>query len=540
MFEPIFVWEMAPARRAGLWKLRRAFVLLLLVEMFLCLFGAFREQTATLTRFEWQERHGVVWRYYQLFCEQHVVALLFITPLLAAGALTREKSQGTFELLLTTELESSDIVFGKLAAQVLQATLWTAPTWPVVALLHGLLGLPGWSLAVWLAGMVAFTAALAAVSLFCSGVMRTSPGAMIASYGVIGLLLAALASSADLGELMPWNADGMRHCWRSPSVLILLATTLVLLTILSGGLRWLYRWSLDREHRRGSIERSREHPALEEEPLYWKQCWLGTTSRLPLLRRMPRGTTMVLGMLLAGGVPFLLDPTFGWCVTHAFAMVFGFAFVAAVRGSATISGEREAQTWDCLLRTPLASFEIVTQNFQGIRDRLHVVWIVYGVVVLVWCLRTILLHEDFRSVMSALAMVVAWLLSVSAIRAGAATGIHSSAKSPTIWQSLIPALFAAIGQLLHVALLSLVFAAVLVAGTMMFGFFLGLLLFLGLLIGFTVMAHRTLIRYSESDLNMATRILKEMEHRLHVPDWVRAEASTYNKPQAASARNEAG
>ncbi len=538
MFDPIFVWEMAPARRAGLWKLRRAFVLLLLVEVFLCLFGAFREQTATLTRFEWQERHGVVWRYYQLFCEQHVVALLFITPLLAAGALTREKSQGTFELLLTTELESSDIVLGKLAAHTLQATLWTAPTWPVVALLHGLLGLPGWSLAAWLAGMVAFSAALAAVSLFCSGVMRTSPGAMIASYAAIGLLLAGLAAFADLGELRPWNADAMFRFWRSPSVLVLLATTIVSMTILSGGLRWLYRWSLDREHHRNLAERSIEHPAIEEEPLYWKQRWLGTTSRLPLLRRMPRGTTLVLGMLLACGVPFVLDPTFGWCVTHAFAMVFGFAFVAAVRGSAAISGEREGQTWDCLQRTPLASFEIVTQHFQGIRDRLRSAWLLYGVVVLVWCLRTILLHEDFRAVMGSLVMAVAWMLTMQAIRAGAATGIHSSAKSPTVWQSMVPALFASIGQLLQLVFLAAIFVAIFFASGLFFGAF-ALLVFLFLLVSYLLVAWGTLVRFSEADLNMATRILKEMEHRLHVPDWVRAEASTYNKPQAVSAKNEA-
>src|SRR5437879_1404902 len=69
-----------------------------------------------------------------LVVAQHFVLLVLVTPAFAAGAVTDEKTRGTLEHLLTSQLGPPAIVIGKLLARAAQVGLLALAALPVVAL----------------------------------------------------------------------------------------------------------------------------------------------------------------------------------------------------------------------------------------------------------------------------------------------------------------------------------------------------------------------------------------------------------------------
>jgi ABC-type transport system involved in multi-copper enzyme maturation permease subunit len=117
-----------------------------------------------------------------------MMALAVVAPAVASTAVTGEREEGTFDLLLSTGLHPGSIVFGKLVASV------------GFVLLVALTAIPGFAMA-WMYGGVplvdaALTALLllsalwlfAAIGLFCSSIASTSAVAALYGYGLILLL----------------------------------------------------------------------------------------------------------------------------------------------------------------------------------------------------------------------------------------------------------------------------------------------------------------------------------------------------------------
>src|SRR5262245_55709689 len=59
-------------------------------------------------------------QFVQTFVVQQFILLVLITPVLTAGAVTDEKTRGTLQYLLTTDLLSWHIVLGKLLGRLAQ------------------------------------------------------------------------------------------------------------------------------------------------------------------------------------------------------------------------------------------------------------------------------------------------------------------------------------------------------------------------------------------------------------------------------------
>jgi len=79
-------------------------------------------------------------RFAEVFIQQHMVLLLLATPVFVAGALTDEKTRGTLQYLLTTDLTSGQVILGKLCGRVIQVLSLALAGLPLLCFLGALGG----------------------------------------------------------------------------------------------------------------------------------------------------------------------------------------------------------------------------------------------------------------------------------------------------------------------------------------------------------------------------------------------------------------
>ena len=129
---------------------------------------------------------GVFLFFAMAFCL--MAALAVVAPAVASTAVSGEREESTFDLLLSSGLHPRSIVFGKLAAAV------------GFVLLIALTAIPGFAMAWMFGGVAAVDVILtvllllsalwlfSAIGLFCSALGRTSAVAALYAYGLIFLL----------------------------------------------------------------------------------------------------------------------------------------------------------------------------------------------------------------------------------------------------------------------------------------------------------------------------------------------------------------
>ncbi|MDZ7616401.1 MAG: hypothetical protein U1E05_05310 [Patescibacteria group bacterium] len=135
---PVFTRELAIApRRTRVYYARAAHAAILLLlcwTAWLLLTGTQRvSDLGDLARF------GTT--LFQILASLQLVLVLFLSALLAAGAVAQEKDRKTLVLLLLTRLTNSELVLGRLLASLLQVLIMLAAAFPVfmvVALLGGI------------------------------------------------------------------------------------------------------------------------------------------------------------------------------------------------------------------------------------------------------------------------------------------------------------------------------------------------------------------------------------------------------------------
>ena len=76
----------------------------------------------------------VAQRYLYAVLAVQALAVVVLTPVVAAGAIAEEKERGRLDFLRSTELSPRDIVLGKYLARVLHLLAILASTLPVLAL----------------------------------------------------------------------------------------------------------------------------------------------------------------------------------------------------------------------------------------------------------------------------------------------------------------------------------------------------------------------------------------------------------------------
>jgi len=123
--------------------------------------------------------------------------IIALTPAYAAGSITEEKERKTLEYLLATDLSSREIVLGKFLSRLGNLGLLLMTGFPVIALLQLLGGIDPNLLLMAFAVTLLLMMSLASVSVLCSVYVRRTRNAIITTYAGLAVYLIGLPRLAD-------------------------------------------------------------------------------------------------------------------------------------------------------------------------------------------------------------------------------------------------------------------------------------------------------------------------------------------------------
>jgi ABC-type transport system involved in multi-copper enzyme maturation permease subunit len=419
-------------------------------------------------------------RFAEAFVVQQLLLLLLATPAFVAGAVTDEKRRGTLPQLLTTGLDTRHILLGKLLGRTAQVLLLAVAGLPPFALLAGFAGVGPLTLLVLAATLAAPLFALASASVLASVWCRQTRDAVLALY-VLGTLggLAVWYFGGPLEVLNPLYV--LAPAWGPSAVLDLaeagrrLAASALGWTALGGACLAVAVWRLRPACRR-DLEGGRPAeaapptwhsaplPAVTDEPVRWRERQVEGLAPHPALRRVrtwlgvaavAAATTGSSLFILAANLPagvgpadalravvslrpaavraVLPDAALGFLVQSLVAMLLA-SLVVGVRCSGAITGERERQTWEALLLTPLSARELIRGKLWGVMGASLWYLLAYAAPAVVF---------SAMGGLMALFWTVLWLaVTVLAMYYVGAAGLWCSARARNSWRSLLGTLAA--------------------------------------------------------------------------------------------------
>jgi ABC-type transport system involved in multi-copper enzyme maturation permease subunit len=390
--------------------------------------------------------------FFVTFLSLQLAAVFVLTPALTATAIAEEKERRTLEYLLATDLENREIVLGKLASRLLAMLLLLISGLPVLSFVQFLGGVdPN----LVLAGFAA--TAVTALSLGSLGVLNSvhsarPRGAVFSTYVVAGGYLvvssccAPWAFTGNVLNPVGWVAAGNPFvAWallqRSAalaggtsgaavlSVLFQYVAFHSVVAVVMAGLATLKlrAWSREgppkserevivpRRGRRTPLTLRLRLPRVGNYPVLWKELYAEKGYRLhPLARALLLIAGAVL--LLLAGLSYLCGVVVSLAAARdapgefasAWVRVFGtivggmMIVVVAVRASMSLGSERDRQTLDGLLTTPLSSSAILGGKWLGAVLSVRQAW---------WCLGAVWLLGFLAGglhVLSVLLLAAAW------------------------------------------------------------------------------------------------------------------------------------
>jgi ABC-type transport system involved in multi-copper enzyme maturation permease subunit len=419
-------------------------------------------------------------RFAEAFVVQQLLLLLLATPAFVAGAITDEKRRGTLAQLLTTDLDTRHILLGKLLGRTAQVLLLAVAGLPPFALLAGFAGVGPLSILLLGAALAAPLFALAAASVLASVWCRQTRDAVLALY-VLGTLagLAVWYFAGPLEVLNPlyvlvpaWGPPGTRDLAEAGRRL---AGSALSWTALGGACLAVAVWRL-RPACRSELEGARPastasarwHSAplapVTDEPVEWRERHVEGLAPVPALRRVrtwvgvaaiAAATTCSSLCILAMSLPSGVGPTDalralvrlrpaairaampeaapGFLIQSLTAMLLA-SLVVGIRCSGAVTGERERQTWEALLLTPLSARQLIRGKLWGVLRASLWYLLAYAAPAVVFAVLGGLL---------ALFWVVLWLaVTLLAMYYVGAAGLWCSVRARNSWRSLLGTLAA--------------------------------------------------------------------------------------------------
>jgi ABC-type transport system involved in multi-copper enzyme maturation permease subunit len=444
MLGPVWYLELLPPHRRGRQRLFRwMYGAFLLVEF---LFFSQAYQIRAYNPFANRETQIealsiFVGNYVEVFMVQQYALLLLVLPAFAAGSITDEKTRGTLQGLLITELSSWEIVVGKLFGQlalVLDLALLGLPLLCFVGAVGNLS--PPLVLAIFLSPLLPLIA-VGSASLLVSVWCRSTSNAVLCLYAVgLGtVILGTLLGDGDYLDpryvLYPaweqgdWPEWGRRFLKTGGPWLGL---SLLCLGLAIWRLRPSYERQLTVDRPRGGRDWFR--PPVSDQPVRWKARFAERRATTPLLRVLAPGLTPAVALLgwVLPALLLLVQPTSARATAFAFlgggaALTAGL--LAAVACSGAVTGERERQTWDALLLTPLEAKQLLRGKLWGLIDAARPYLFLYGVPAIIISMQA--------GSSACLWTLCWWLVSWPLVYGLGACGIASSVSSRSSWQSLL-------------------------------------------------------------------------------------------------------
>jgi ABC-type transport system involved in multi-copper enzyme maturation permease subunit len=409
-------------------------------------------------------------RFSETFITQQVLLLLLLTPALMAGAITDEKRKGTLQHLLLTEIESRHLILGKLLGRLAQVIQVMIAGLPLFALMAGFGGVSPTSMLYAGLSLVLPLIGLASLTMLVSVSFRQTRDAVLTLYvlGVVGALF-VLGVGGPLRYLDPlfclapaWGPSGSLDVAEANRRLLGGAIgwgviSVIALTLATIRLRPVYLAELATTSQRVPRWYTAEREPIEEEPVFWRERFVEGLAPNPTLRSIPTwlmiavvagisttSSLLILGLSLTGSVgdaarallqlnvrqvaALMPEAAYGFLIQGIVAMLVG-SLIVGIRCSGAMVAERERQTWEAVLLTPLSAKKIVHGKLWGIMGASY------------WYLVAYAAPAVSLSVLSGplgFAYTVLWLAAtVLAMYLIGAAGLWCSVRAPNSWRALL-------------------------------------------------------------------------------------------------------
>jgi ABC-type transport system involved in multi-copper enzyme maturation permease subunit len=387
-----------------------------------------------------------------LLAVQQFLLLVLALPPFTAGAVTEEKARGTLQHLLTTELTPWEVVSGKLLGQLVRVLDLSLPGWLLLGFVAGLGGLEPAQLLALVGGLLAPLPALGAAGLLASVYCRRTTNAALAAYatavaagGVFWALGRLTAPSGPLYFLRlvsdnPGPAPVLLDlvaCWLAWGGL-----AVPLLALAAWRLRPAYRRQLAASPRRRGPWAGRR-PPVGDHPVRWKEQYVERVLDLPGLRLVPRwlgvAAVFVLTSTCSGAIlETHSPPRYSWdggekaFALQGLVVAFAFSLAAGARASGAVCGERERQTWEALLLTPLTTKQLLRSKLWGTLNVFRPYLLAYAVPAIALSL--------LAGAWAVFWAVTLWALTWVLMYYMAACGIACSVRATSSWKSWLSTL----------------------------------------------------------------------------------------------------
>jgi ABC-type transport system involved in multi-copper enzyme maturation permease subunit len=402
---------------------------------------------------------------------QLFVILAIATPALVAGAITDEKRRGTLQYLMLTDLSTRSLLLGKLIGRVIQVGSLALLGVPLLVLLGGFGGVTPLNIVAVLILAPAAVFALSAASLLASVWCRQTRDAVLALYGVgiaIGVVVWQVGDGLEV--LSPfWVLDSVNtldadEIWRRLALTVL--TWILAGTACLGLAIWRVKPAYLRELESTSGKRATwyrgRRVAINDEPVRWRERNVEGLAPIAGLRRIPAWLAITLLFVASSASSFAilaytaapdtrpedvlaairrvdidrLSDLFpaadrGFLAQGVLVALLG-SLVVGIRCSGAVTGERERQTWEPLLLTPLTPRQLIRGKLWGIMGASYGYLFAYG-------FPAILLSIAAGPL--ALVWTLLWLgVTLLAMYFVGSAGLYSSVRSKSSWQALLKTL----------------------------------------------------------------------------------------------------
>jgi ABC-type transport system involved in multi-copper enzyme maturation permease subunit len=338
-----------------------------------------------------------------------VTGAWLLTPALLAGAFSGERPQAALLLLLTCQVKPRDIVLGRLLGRMAICVVFMLAALPAVALLAGLCDLRFADIGLMMLLPLAVGFGAGGICCAASVVSRRGRDALLAVYLIDVLILLApvfaklygVGLAEWLGALNPYFAiDPLVTGSGQLDGLLTIGLWLAIGLLSVAFTAWRLRPSVTRGMNEGAKKRRgkrrRRVPAIKTRPMLWKEMHI---EQMRTINRIARAMGFLLvALYLFGHIAFgggliveriakaiLTAGRSSWLQDNAYwsawqmnpATYAGFAQVTnsimawllelavGLRAASTIASERERNTWDSILTSPLEGSEIVYAKLAG-------------------------------------------------------------------------------------------------------------------------------------------------------------------------------
>jgi hypothetical protein len=332
--------------------------------------------------------------------QSQLILVLVMTPAIVASCLGQEKERGTLFALFGTELTSRQIVLGKLLGRLslLAPVLFTAV--PVLVFTVTLSGREFGILILALGQQLILAFTLGAICLLIGIWIRRTADAVIVAYVALGLgymVIRGLASRVPGASCLDPVASLDKLL--SGGTRLAFVSHLALWALLGGAflrVDWelLRKVCLEQREKRPSRRLWAFRPAVGNDAIRWRECYVIGLAPIPILRMVPRWLGLVgvftfsatlAGLIAEDASPGFLATLWNRNIVGAFAdlrresdaiaesvWLMGLVFVLLsdmlllVRCVTSVAEEKRRNTWDDLLLTAQSFREITNGKMWGI------------------------------------------------------------------------------------------------------------------------------------------------------------------------------